>query len=161
MKALQINDISLTEDTEPSLPVWPAIKLYHRYISSICCCYFKLILFFCDLNFLHEYSNSRGFIFAKLKTREIKYLEFEAGARYFGPRPRTVPCLVYIQGRGVNSEREAIELRKQAVLVVLECRYFGKYVFFTLKYWVISPFWNWLIKGRFFCCLVHRAAGRI
>ena len=48
------------------------------------------------------------------------------GARFVGPRPRTVPSLVYIQVRSVYSEREAIELRIQAVLAVLECRYLGK-----------------------------------
>ena len=56
------------------------------------------------------------------------------GTRFLGPRPQTVPCLVEIQVRSVNGEREAIELRIQAVLAVLECRYLGKDVFLTLKY---------------------------
>ena len=67
------------------------------------------------------------------------------GARFLGPRPRTVPSLVYIQVRSVNGEREAIELRIQAVLAVLECRYLGKEI---LNYFTFLKF-NWLIKGTF------------
>ena len=67
------------------------------------------------------------------------------GARFLGPRPRTVPSLVYIQVRSVNGEREAIELRIQAVLAVLECRYLGKEI---LNYFTFLKF-NWVIKGRF------------
>ena len=125
-------------DSEPIRARGIIVK-YYRRISYINCCYFKLILFFCDLNFLCEYSISRGFIFAiilqSLKTRNKRPARLSTntstfssspGARFLGPRPRTVPCFVYIQGRRVNSEREAIELRIQADLVVLECPRFGK-----------------------------------
>ena len=56
-----------------------------------------------------------------------------------------MPSLVYIQVRSVNGEREAIELRIQAVLAVLECRYLGKEI---LNYFTFLKF-NWVIKGRF------------
>ena len=95
--------MSLNEDTKRSLPVWPAIKLCYRYISWICCCYFKLILFFCDLNFIWVFNFARIYFRdyfaiaknAKLKTRGIKYLDFEARHPIFWPQAsnRTVPCL--------------------------------------------------------------------
>ena len=95
--------MSLNEDTKRSLPVWPAFKLCYRYISWICCCYFKLILFFCDLNFIWVFNFARIYFRdyfaiaknAKLKTRGIKYLDFEAWYPIFWPQAsnRTVPCL--------------------------------------------------------------------
>ena len=43
MKALQIDVISLTEDTQPSLTLKLVNKFYCWFISGICCFYYKLI----------------------------------------------------------------------------------------------------------------------
>ena len=46
MKAfIQIDDISLTDDTKRSFPVKPVSKFYCRCISCICCCHYKLIIY--------------------------------------------------------------------------------------------------------------------
>ena len=62
MKALQINVISLTEDTKRNLPVKPVVASYivDKYSVYI----FTTLIFFCDLNFLYEYYLiSRGLYF--------------------------------------------------------------------------------------------------
>lgn len=42
---IQIDDISLTDDTKRSFQVKPVSKFYCRCISCICCCHYKLIIF--------------------------------------------------------------------------------------------------------------------
>ena len=63
MKALQINLISLTEDTKRSLPVKPVVTSYIVDKYSVHISNNTLSFFFCDLNFLHEYLISRGLYF--------------------------------------------------------------------------------------------------
>ena len=62
MKALQINVISLTEDTKRSLRVKPVVTSY--IVDKYSVLIFTKFLF-CDLNFLHEYLISRGLYFRK------------------------------------------------------------------------------------------------